>query len=315
MPKYQFYQIDVFTDQAFGGNPLAVFPDADGLDTETMQRIAREMNLSETTFVWPASGPEADFKVRIFTPADELPFAGHPVVGTHWLLANLGRVKLQEPTTTVKFELRVGVRAAALHVKGGKVTKVVMDHQKPQFFNVATHSQVERLERAFALPAGAISKTGWPVQVVSTGIRQLFVPVRSLADVQGFSVGSQDAKELTRLCEELDPETRCTNVSIMTLTMETVSKSANVHTRMFVPGLGVPEDPATGSASGGLGAYLVENKIVPATPPTTRLVSEQGLEMGRPSRIEIEIDGGPGSISMIRVGGQVAPLIEATLSW
>src|SRR5215467_13713415 len=104
MPTFSFYQVDVFTDAAFGGNPLAVFPDADGLDTETMQRIAREMNLSETTFVWPASGPEADFRVRIFTPGDELPFAGHPVVGTHWLLANLGRVSLKEPTTTVKFE-------------------------------------------------------------------------------------------------------------------------------------------------------------------------------------------------------------------
>jgi trans-2,3-dihydro-3-hydroxyanthranilate isomerase len=315
MPKYQFYQVDVFTDRAFGGNPLAVFPDADGLDTATMQRIAREMNLSETTFVWRASASGADFKVRIFTPADELPFAGHPVVGTHWLLANLGRVKLQEPITTVKFELKVGIRAAALHVKQGKVTKVVMDHQKPQFFGVANASQVERLERAFGLPAGAVSETGWPVQVVSTGIRQLFVSVRSLADVQRLSVGRQDAKELSRLCEELDAETRCTNVSIMTLALQTVSESANVHTRMFVPGLGIPEDPATGSASGGLGAYLVENKIIPATLPTTRLIAEQGLEMERPSRIEIEVDGSPGKISMIRVGGQVAPMIEGTISW
>src|SRR5258708_4461918 len=315
MPQYKFYQIDVFTDHAFGGNPLAVFPDAEGLDDATMQQIAQEMNLSETTFVFPTTAPGANFKVRIFTPASELPFAGHPVVGTHWQLANLGKVKLQEPTTTVKFELGVGVRAAALHVQNGKVTKVVMDHQQPQFLSRANAAQVERLERAFGLGPGAISATGYPVQGVSTGIRQLFAPIRSLEEVQALSVNSQDVSELSRLCEELDPETRCSNVSIMVLARQTVSPSANVHTRMFVPGLGVPEDPATGSASGGLGAYLVEHKIIPATPPTTRIISEQGLEMHRPSRIEIEVDGTPGSISMIRVGGQVAPLIEGSISW
>src|SRR5512142_2069920 len=138
MPAYHFYQVDVFTNQAFGGNPLAVFPDAAGLDDATMQRIAREMNLSETTFVFAPTRPEADFRVRIFTPEAELPFAGHPVVGTHWTLAHLGRIPLQEPVTTVRFELGVGVRAAALHVRNGKVSRVVMDHQKPLFFGVAT---------------------------------------------------------------------------------------------------------------------------------------------------------------------------------
>lgn len=93
MEEYRFIQVDVFTNEPFGGNPLAVFPDAEGLTTEEMQRLAREMNLSETTFVLPPQTPEADFKVRIFTPAAELPFAGHPVVGTHWVLAHLGRVE------------------------------------------------------------------------------------------------------------------------------------------------------------------------------------------------------------------------------
>src|SRR5258708_32809349 len=208
MPKYQFYQVAVFTDQAFGGNPLAVFPDANDLDNAPMQQIAREMNLSETTFVWPSTVPGIDFKVRIFTPADELPFDGHPVVGTHWLLANLGRVKLREPITTVKFELGVGVRAAALHVQDGKVTKVVMDHQKPQFFGVATPSQVERLERAFALPAGAISAPGWPVQAESTGIRHLFLPVPSLAEVQAFVLRGTASKDLPAIWRAPSPAPR-----------------------------------------------------------------------------------------------------------
>ncbi|MBN1967004.1 MAG: PhzF family phenazine biosynthesis protein, partial [Anaerolineae bacterium] len=180
MPNYTFYQVDVFTDQAFGGNPLAVFPDAAGLDTAQMQRIAREMNLSETTFVFPPTAPDADFKVRIFTPEAEMPFAGHPVVGTHWTLAHLGRVTLAEPVTTVRFELNVGVRAAALHVRDGRVTRVVMDHQRPVFAGIATADQSARLARALGLPPEAIADTGWPVQVVSTGVRQLFIPVRSL---------------------------------------------------------------------------------------------------------------------------------------
>jgi len=314
MPKYQFYQVDVFTDQAFGGNPLAVFPDADGLESAQMQRIAREMNLSETTFVFAPTQPGADFKVRIFTPESELPFAGHPVVGTHWTLAYLGRVQLQEPVTTVRFELGVGVRAAALHVQKGRVVRVVMDHQRPEFFAVATEDQAARLAKALGLAPGAVLDTGWPVQVVSTGIRQLFIPVHTLRDVQSIRTGNLDTAVLSQVCAELDPDSHCHD-SIMVLTPNTVDPGAQVHTRMFAPSLGVPEDPATGSASGGLGAYLIEHQVLPATPPTTVLIAEQGLEMGRPSQISIEVDGEPGHIQMIRVGGEVVPLVEGAMVW
>lgn len=314
MPKYHFYQIDVFTNQAFGGNPLAVFPEGDGLSSRQMQTIALEMNLSETTFVLPAENPEADFKVRIFTPARELPFAGHPVVGTHWLLAHLGRVVLEEPVTTVRFELGVGVRAAQLHVTAGEVTKVVMDHQKPGVFAIASEEQVERLANGLGLPTEAILETRWPVQVVSTGARQLFVPVRTLGEVQSLQPGKQDASAMNRVLDELDPAEKDIH-SIMVLSLETESDASDVHTRMFAPKLGIAEDPATGSASGGLGAYLIENRIINATPPTTYITSEQGIEAGRPSTIYIEVDGPPGDIAMVRVGGEVVPLIEGVLQW
>jgi trans-2,3-dihydro-3-hydroxyanthranilate isomerase len=314
MPKYRFYQVDVFTDRAFGGNPLAVFPDANGLETARMQQIAQEMNLSETTFVFPPEDPTADFKVRIFTPGGELPFAGHPVVGTHWTLAHLGRVKLTTPVTTVRFELGVGVRAAALHVENGRVTRVVMDHQKPEFSARATPEQIARLAQGLGLAPAAILDTSWPVQVVSSGIRQLFIPVRSLAEVQALSPKQQDTAAMSRICAELDPATHC-NECLMVLTLETTEPGVDVHTRLFAPGLGVGEDPATGSASGGLGAYLIENRIVPATPPTTFLIAEQGIEIGRPSRISIEIDGAPGAVQMVRVGGGVVPLIEGEMAW
>lgn len=314
MPQYSFYQVDVFTDRAFGGNPLAVFPDAHGLNTEQMQNIAREMNLSETTFVFPPSDPTADFRVRIFTPEAEMPFAGHPVVGTHWTLAHLGRVRLVEPVTTVRFELNVGVRAAALHVAGGRVTRVVMDHQRPVFSGTASGAQVTDLERALGLPAGAIRDTGWPVQVISTGVAQLFAPVRARREIEALSPRGFDMAALTRLLGELDPVGHC-NDCVMVLAVDALEPGVDVHTRMFAPGLGVPEDPATGSASGGLGAYLIENRVVAATPPTTVLLSEQGIEMGRPSRLSIEVDGGPGAITMVRVGGEVVPLIEGQLTW
>ncbi len=314
MPKYQFYQLDVFTNQAFGGNPLAVFPEGAGLSTKQMQAIALEMNLSESTFVLPPERPKADFKVRIFTPARELPFAGHPVVGTHWLLAHLGRVTLEEPITTVNFELGVGVRAAQLHVSAGKVTKVVMDHQKPEFFATASEEQIKRLAKSLGLRSEAILETGWPVQVVSTGVRQLFVPVRSLEEVQSLQLSKQDASAMNSVLDELDPVEKNVHCT-MVLSLETESDESDVHTRMFAPRLGVPEDPATGSASGGLGAYLIENRIIDATPPITHITSEQGIEAGRPSTIYIEVYGPPGGIAMVRVGGEVVPLIKGVMEW
>ncbi|MBN2304334.1 MAG: PhzF family phenazine biosynthesis protein [Anaerolineae bacterium] len=314
MPEYRFFQVDVFTDRAFGGNPLAVFPDAAGLDTAQMQRIALEMNLSETTFVLPPDNPAADFRVRIFTPEYEMPFAGHPVVGTHWTLAHLGRVELHEPVTTVRFQLNVGVRAAALHVRDGRVTHVVMDHMAPEFAATANPEQIAEIAAALSLPAEAVTDTGWPVQVVSTGVRQLFVPVRSREEVAAMKTTQIDAGRLSRQFAALDPETLCGRCA-MVLTTETIGPDVDVHTRMFAPGLGVPEDPATGSASGGLGAYLVQNGIMPATPPTTYMTAEQGIEMGRPSRLAIEVDGVPDAITMVRVGGEVVPLIEGIMTW
>lgn len=310
MPDYSFYQVDVFTDRVFGGNPLAVFPDAAGLTPVQMQQIALEMNLSETTFVLPAEDPAADFRVRIFTPEAEMPFAGHPVVGTHWTLAYLGRVALQEPVTTVRFELGVGVRAAALHVADGQVTRVVMDHMAPTFGASASPEQVERLARGLGLDPAAILDTGWPVQVVSTGICQLFIPVRSRAEVAAINTKRQDTGLMSAVCAELDPETHC-HECLMVFTTDT--DTVDVHTRMFAPGQSIPEDPATGSATGGLGAYVIEHGVIAATPPTTQFTSEQGIEMGRPSRLTLAVDGAPGAISMVRVGGQVVPVLEGVL--
>ena len=302
MKEVRFIQVDVFTAIPFGGNPLAVFPDAGGLTTGEMVQLAREMNLSETTFVLPPQAPEADFKVRIFTPAAELPFAGHPVVGTHWVLANLGRVELQEPVTRVRFELGVGVLPADLHVANGEVGRVVMTQDQPTFHAVL--EDVADLAEGLGLPAGAITETGLPVQVVSTGVPQMMVPARSLADVQTLAADELNVAALNRACRAVGTE------CVMVFTTETERLESTVHVRMFAPLLGVPEDPATGSANGALGAYLVQHRVVALTGSMTHIVSEQGAEMGRPSTLYVEVDHQDGNPTGVRVGGEVAPVIE-----
>ena len=305
MKQYRFIQVDVFTDRPFGGNPLAVFPEAEGLTTEEMQCLAREMNLSETTFVLPPQALEADFKVRIFTPAAELPFAGHPVVGTHWVLAHLGRVELREPVTQVCFELGVGVLPADLYVADGRVVRVVMTQGRPTFHAVL--EDVTDLTAGLGLPPEAIIETGLPVQVVSTGLPQMMAPVRSLAEVQALDAGQLNVAVLNRACRVVGTE------CAMVFTLETERPEATVHVRMFAPLLGVPEDPATGSANGALGAYLVYHQAVPITKPTTHILSEQGAEMGRPSTLYVEVDSAGDEITAVRVGGQVVLVAEGVV--
>jgi len=316
MREYRFIQVDVFTDRPFGGNPLAVFPEAEGLTSEEMQQLALEMNLSETTFVLPPQEPDADFQVRIFTPAAELPFAGHPVVGTHWVLAHLGRVELQEPLTTVRFQLGAGVLPADLHIVDGQVERVVMTQGRPTFHDVL--EDLTDLAEGLGLRLEAIRATGLPVQVVSTGVPQMIVPVWTLKDVMDLDVGRLNIAALNRACRAVG--TDCVHV----FTLETEHPESTVHVRMFAPMLGVPEDPATGSSNGAMGAYLVHHALansglrraISLDERTTTIVSEQGAEMGRPSTLVVEVDrSGPAGddIVAVRVGGQVVPVAEGVV--
>ena len=262
----------------------------------------------------PPQAPDADFKVRIFTPAAELPFAGHPVVGTHWVLAHLGRMPLREPVTQVRFELGVGVLPADLHVTDGRVERVVMTQDRPTFHAVL--EDVTDLAAGLGLAPDAITETGLPVQVVSTGLPQMMVPVRSLAEVQALHPGRLNTSALDRACRAVGAE-QC----VIVFTFETEQPEATVHVRMFAPLLGVPEDPATGSANGALGAYLVHHRAcpersrraVPVTEPTVHIVSEQGAEMGRPSLLYVEVNISGDEPVAVRVGGQVSPVAEGVV--
>jgi trans-2,3-dihydro-3-hydroxyanthranilate isomerase len=300
VPRYRFYQLDVFADRPLAGNPLAVFPDALGLDTPTMQALAREMNLSETTFILPSN--RATRLVRFFTPTAEIPLAGHPTIGTWWLLAELGAVQFgTEDVVQVTQETGAGVLPVYLRAAGGRVVHVEMVQAKPEF--LATFGDAARLGGALGGDDRLLAARPVP-QVVSTAMPQLMVPVRGLEVLRALPSGGRGG-DLATLLREVG--TDCA----MCYTTETESPDATVHCRMFAPGLGVPEDPATGSAAGALGAYLVHHGIVATPNGQATLSVEQGLEIGRPSRIEVRIRVGANrEIEEVRVGGVAVTVIE-----
>jgi trans-2,3-dihydro-3-hydroxyanthranilate isomerase len=297
---HRFYQLDVFTRQPLAGNPLAVFPDATGLDATTMQRLAREMNLSETTFVLPSGN--ATRRVRFFTPAAEIPLAGHPTIGTWWHLAESGALQLDaNGTTRVTQETGAGVLPVDIETRDGKPTRVVMTQAEPQFGEPVPGGA--KLAKALGGGAGLLPKLPAP-QVVNTALPQLMVPVRSLAQLQALPSGGAGMALATLLRAAA---TDCA----MLYALETVDPQANVHCRMFAPGLGVPEDPATGSAAGALGCYLVWHGLVRPHDGVARVTIEQGLEIGRPSLIHVAVTvGNGGEITAVHVGGDAITVIS-----
>jgi len=300
----KFYQADVFTDVPFGGNPVAVVPDAAGLNDQELQQIAREMNLSETVFVFPPSDPAASIKIRIFTPTQEIPFAGHPILGAFFVLAKLGRFMLREPVTRLLHECNIGLFPVELHVRKREIHRVVMSQPKPQFLGtVEPVKDLFEVANALGLSKSLITGTKFPVEVVSTGLPVMIVPVRTLTAVRSIV---PNVTAINELCARYG-----TN-GIMVFTTMTVEELSTVHTRMFAPPIGVTEDPATGSASGALGAYLVQNGVV-SVGPTTEIVAEQGYEVERPSRILIQVESDDDAIQEVKVGGQAVMVLEGAL--
>lgn len=289
MRRLHYHRVDVFTDRAFGGNPLAVFTNGRGLDTETMQAIAKEFNLSETTFVLPPDDPKHDWRVRIFTPGSELPMAGHPTVGTAFVLAREHLIPRDARETTIVLEEGVGPVPVRIEFEEGEPSFAEMTQPLPTF-----GPAIEDRASAAAMLSLEESdlEADLPVQVVSCGVPFLYVPLRSL-DAARRARPRVDLME--RVAEEqgIPPE-------VFVFTREVEHDGSTVHSRMFAPGMGITEDPATGAASGPLGSYLVKHGVFPAGD----IVSEQGVEMGRPSFIHIRIESEGEAITAVRVGGR-----------
>jgi trans-2,3-dihydro-3-hydroxyanthranilate isomerase len=302
--RYRFIQADVFTNVVFSGNPLAVYYEAEGLSDEEMQQIAREMNLSETTFVFPPTAPGADVWVRFFTPSTELPFAGHPTIGTHLILAHLGVYELSGPVTRVWQQTGVGTLPVDLITDGEGVTnRAVMTQSEARHGEV--YADRERLAQALGLDAVDIHPD-LPAQVFSTGLPGLIIPLMSLDATQRIRLNVGLFNEICRLMSVTGGEV---------FTLETVDKAHHVHVRNFDPLVGIYEDPATGSMAGALGAYLLAHGVFDyeQESSTTHMVLEQGYEIGRPSLLEVEVDIREGNVAEVRVGGQAVIVLEGEL--
>lgn len=300
MRQYRFLQLDVFTDRALSGNPLAVFPEAEGLSDGEMQQIAREMNLSETVFVLPPSDEKALRRLRIFTPGRELPFAGHPVVGTWNALAREGVVPLPDGgsgLTSIQQEVGIGVLQVDVEFVEGQPARVVMTQGKfeAQAEVEDAHERAE-IERGLGLAPEDLDE-GLPIQTISTGISTLAVPIRSLEALGRCRVNAAVLSEAY---------TRAGASSCYAFTRETFEGGlSQAHARLFAPDYGIAEDPATGSASGSLSGYLVHHGALDVEPADGifRFVIEQGDFMERPSRISAEVLGAPGAVEQVRIGG------------
>ena len=289
---WEYHVVDVFTQTQLEGNPLAVFPDARGLDAETMQSIAGELNLSETTFVLPAQSEGAAARVRIFTPQYEMVFAGHPTIGTAFVLRERGLVARD-------------AREFVLEEKVGPVRVRVDAGENPMLWlttpPIAFGSTFDRAQCARSLGlTEADLLEGVPCRLVTAGNPNVYVALRDVATVDRAAVDGPEMRKL--LATESEPA--C--VFVFTPTRE------GAYSRMFAPEHGVPEDPATGSATGPLAAFMMEYGLV-ATADGTRFVSEQGTKMGRRSLLHVLVRGERGATA-IEVGGHVAPLAKATLT-
>jgi trans-2,3-dihydro-3-hydroxyanthranilate isomerase len=281
---------DVFTGERLYGNQLAVFTDGRGIETGTMQRMAREMNFAESTFILPAEAPGTDVRMRIFTPLQEMPMAGHPTIGSTFALAHTGFLEPGRPR--VVFGLNVGPTAVDLDWENGRLRFAWMTQGLPEFGPVIDgRSQVAA---TLGLTLADLAP-GLPIQIVSCGLRLIFVPLR---DRETVDRAISDSAAFRRLMAQLNE-----NVPIFLFAVLPPGSEATVYSRMFAPEFGIVEDPATGGATGPLGCYLVEHGLV-APEAARSMLSLQGVAMGRRSRLHISIDGGPGAITGVRVGGE-----------
>jgi len=301
MRSYRYLHFDVFTDHLFGGNQLAVFLDARGLSAETMQAIAKEMNFSETTFVLPPEAGGTDARMRIFTPGEELPTAGHPTVGTTFALARSGVI--ERGRQHFVYGCNIGPVPVTMTWTGDDLDFVWMTQSLPTFGAVIPDPA--RTAAALSLSPAAVAATGQPVQVVSCGVPFLLVPLTTRSAVDSAVV---NPGVLDMLFTQVNTKAH----GLMVFTTQPGDARATVYSRMFAPEMGITEDPATGIATGPLGCYLVRHKIV-RPERAGAMISLQGVKMGRPSHVHMSIGLDNGEIASVRVGGESVLAGEGTL--
>lgn len=290
MATYPFLQVDAFTQTALGGNPCAIVFDADDLDAATMQAIAREMNLSETAFVLQSQ--IADVRARYFTVESEIPLAGHPTIATIYALVETGRLPMRGDQMTISLELRDGPIAVEVQATHGKPAYVVMTQRKPQFLTT--------LDAAAVLPVWGLTPAdvlpGVPIQVVSTGTPQLMIPLRNQEALRRMVINEAAYRELSKTADFFSAHLFCLG-------------GATAQGDTFARHVGPIEDPFTGSATGGMGAYLWHYGLL----DKATFVAEQGHWMGRPGQATVEVIGPRQAIETVKVGGPAITVLRGEL--
>lgn len=294
MAKYQFYILDVFAEKKYAGNQLAVVRDAAGMSDEQMQKITKEMKYSETTFILSEQPREGGYDVRIFTPAAEVPFAGHPTLGTAFVIQ---REVMKEPVETVILNLKVG-QVPVTSGSGGKDKDILwMKQKEPTFGRTIEPGPISRV---LGLDESEIDDR-FTVQEVSTGLPFIIVPLKGLDAVKRTKVNRDE-------CFKLVENTQAK--MILVFCPETYNQDNDLNVRVFCDFVGIPEDPATGSGNGCLAAYLVKHRYFAKDKIDIRV--EQGYEIGRPSLLYLRAENNQGKIN-VSVGGKVVMVAKGQL--
>jgi trans-2,3-dihydro-3-hydroxyanthranilate isomerase len=290
--RRRFLTADVSTDQPFGGNPVAVLPDAEGLTTDQMQKLAREFNLSETVFVLPPEDPAHARRLRIFVPTREIPFAGHPTIGTALILAAIGDLDLGETRTGIVFEMPAGPVPVAIDSIDGRPHSATLTAPRPP--EVRDAPPAAFMAALLSLAPDQIVRS----EAASCGNPFLLVQVR---DREALGRARIDHAVLDRF----DADAFATEPFLFT---EDAPAGFDIQARMYAPHMGIPEDPATGSAAAAYAGWLGHH--APEQDGLIKRSIAQGIEMGRPSRIEIEIDKRAGEVTAVRVAGSATLISE-----
>lgn len=296
--RYHYVTVDVFTDRQFGGNQLAVIPDARGLSSEQMQTITREFNFSECTFVLPPASPENDAEVRIFTPGREVPFAGHPNVGTGYVLAMLGQVHGKAVGDVLRFEEKAGVVTLTV-TRDAAANPVSTEFSAPALLELGDEIPVAHVAAACGLDESQIATARHTPQCASVGLPFTLVEA---ADLAALTAAKPDLAAFDR---------HFTGQPGDAVFLYVRTSRTSVQARMFAPLHGVLEDAATGSASAALTGFLAD--LEPAAQGTFDVAITQGVEMGRPSQIYGSADKAGGKVTAVRVGGPSIPVMEGFL--
>lgn len=293
----KFYTLDVFTDKPFSGNPLAVFPHCEELSSQRMQNIAREFNFSETVFVFPPSNPEANFDLRIFTPGGEIPFAGHPTIGTAFLLAYLGMIHLTDDTTEIIFHELVGNIPVTIYSQYKEVIATELSASNPPEFYDDIPSK-SALGEVLSLSEADLSDRYTP-QGVSCGLPFLIIPLNSLSALKKAQLNLTSWQR--NLSNYIAPHVYpCYQM-----------EEFRWQVRMFAPSLNISEDPATGSAATAFAGYLATYQ--PEKDGSWQWLIEQGLEINRPSKIIASASKKDNLITQIKVRGESVIITEGVL--